>query len=73
MAAIDAPIHIPPICNRSDSFTENESSQTESATEFRYKAVNGSRNQVADALKVRNAGAMTCPPDGVTRKMARPR
>jgi hypothetical protein len=28
---------------------------------------------VADALKVRNAGAMTWPPDRVTRKMASPR
>ena len=29
--------------------------------------------QIADPLKVRNAGAMTCPPDGVTRKTASPR
>jgi hypothetical protein len=28
---------------------------------------------MADALKVRNAGAITWPPDGVTRKMASPR
>ena len=28
---------------------------------------------MADALKVRNAGAMTWPPDRVTRKMASPR
>jgi hypothetical protein len=31
------------------------------------------RRYIAEALKVRDAGAMTCPPDGVTRRMASPR
>jgi hypothetical protein len=39
----------------------------------RFGTFIGLCDQIADALKVRNAGAMTCPPDGVTRKMASPR
>src|SRR5262245_50517402 len=43
---------------------------------FGFRSVehlSGLMTQIADPLKVRNAGAMTCPPDGVTRKTASPR
>jgi hypothetical protein len=56
---------------RSGLFTENESSRSEIRRRRCYRRVNS--RYVADVLKVRNAGEITCPPAGVTRKTANPR
>ncbi len=65
-------------------FTENESSRAKGAIGLRYELVNSAPIQrsgtfialcepSAEVPKVRNAGTMTWPPEGVTRKMASPR